>query len=119
MLQWLNDLVNQALHVTFDVANTVEHDMDNLTIVMPPSGRLLLAIEDTGVDGCACMLTIGPGVAEAKRACVRPEHRRKGLGRALVQALILDVGQTGYTRLRLDTGRFMPEAQELYRSRGC
>ena len=117
-LQWLNDMLNQAFRFSFDIATAVEQNMDDIAIFLPPKGRLLLAIEDSGVAGCACMRTIGPALAEVKRVYIRPGHRRNGLGRALVQALILELQQTGYTRLRLDTGFFMPEAQKLYRSLG-
>ena len=117
-LQWLNDKLNQAFHFTFDVDTAVEQSMDDVTIFLPPKGRFLLAIDDTGVAGCACMRTIGPGLAEVKRVYVRPAHRRNGVARGLIQALILDLRQSGYARVRLDTGFFMPEAQKLYQSLG-
>ena len=111
-------MLNQAFHVSFDVAIAVEQNMDDIAIFLPPKGRLLLARENGGVAGCACMRTIGPALAEVKRVYIRPEHRKNGLGHALVQALILELQQTGYTRVRLDSGFFMPEAQKLYRSLG-
>ena len=117
-LQWLNSMLNQAFHFTFDVPTALDQNMNDIARFMPPDGRFLLATDHSGVAGCGCMRTIGPGMAELKRVYIRPSHRRKGLGRVLVQALIVDLQQTGYTRLRLDTGFFMPEAQGLYRSLG-
>ena len=49
---------------------------------------------------------------------VRPAYRRKGVGRALVDATIKEVRAAGYSTLRLDSARFMTDAQALYRSAG-
>jgi ribosomal protein S18 acetylase RimI-like enzyme len=49
---------------------------------------------------------------------VRPEHRNKGLGRALVDRLIEEARQVGYQRIRLDSALFMRDAHRLYRSAG-
>ena len=79
---------------------------------------MLLAVDATVVGGCACMRTIAPAVAELKRMYVRPAQRRRGIGRALVEALIAECMAAGYTSLRLDSARFMQEAHTLYRSIG-
>lgn len=64
------------------------------------------------------MHTINPTIAELKRMYVRPDQRRKGLRRALIQALISDIREAGYTKIRLDSAQFMKEAHVLYRSLG-
>ena len=117
-LQWANGKVNQEFNVNFDSASQLQHDMDDIDKFMPPKGRLLLAVDETIVAGCVCLHTINPNVAELKRMYVRPEQRRKGIGRALVQALISDIRNAGYMKLRLDSARFMKEAHELYHSMG-
>ena len=81
-------------------------------------GRLFLASAGTDVIGCACARTIRPGLAEIKRVYVRPHQRGSGTGRALMQTLIADLRDAGYTAIRLDTGTFMTAAQKLYRSFG-
>ncbi|MDQ2996423.1 MAG: GNAT family N-acetyltransferase [Chloroflexota bacterium] len=92
--------------------------MANIQKFMPPDGRLLLATDAAHLRGCVCMCTIRPGLAEVKRMYVRPNQRHQGTGRALVQTLIADLHNAGYTTIRLDSGRFMTAAHALYRSLG-
>lgn len=85
----------------------------------PPRGRLLLAREYDQLVGCIALRPLGSTTCEMKRLFVRPEYRHKGLGRILVEAIIKEARQIGYTHMRLDTlpGR-MDRAIALYRSTG-
>ena len=85
----------------------------------PPAGRLLL-LEDAGEPaGCAAFRVLEPGVAEGRRLWVRPSARGKGLGGALVLALLEDARAAGIRTFRLETlpGK-MSEAAALYRRLG-
>jgi GNAT superfamily N-acetyltransferase len=85
----------------------------------PPEGRLLL-LEDRGeAVGCAAFRVLAPGVAEGRRLYVRPSARGKGLGGALVLALLEDARAAGVRTFRLETlpGK-MSEAAALYRALG-
>jgi len=53
-----------------------------------------------------------------KRMFVSPDFQGRGIGRALVRALIAEAGKIGYGRMLLDTGRKQTEAGNLYRSLG-
>ncbi len=117
-LQWANANLAQAFGVSFDIAAMHEDDMAGIQKYYPPRGRLLLAKVDGAVAGCACMQTLSEGVAELKRTYVRPAYRTRGIGRALVEALIEDLSATGYTKLRLDSANFMQDAHRLYRALG-
>src|SRR5215207_11509827 len=69
----------------------------------PPDGRLLLAMEDDQLAGCIAMRKLEPGVCEMKRLFLRPAYRGKGLGTILVEAIIDEALNIGYTHMRLDT----------------
>ena len=80
----------------------------------PPRGCLLIA---EGA-GCIGLRPIDNDICEMKRLFVRPVHRRSGLGRTLVEAIIEEARMIGYRRMRLDTMPIMGGAQKLYESLG-
>ena len=117
-LHWANEGLNSEYGIDFDVVSMVEDDMDHLEIFSPPDGRLLLAMEGKEAAGLICMRRIRADIGEIKRMYVRPEFRRRGIGRQLVDCLIREARAIGYPTIRLDSTRFMVEAHSLYRSAG-
>ncbi len=117
-LQMANKHLNEKFGINFDIESMLERDMAELEIFMPPHGRLLLATEESQAAGIACMKRIREDVGEIKRMYVRPEFRGKGIGRALLEALLAEAQQIGYPTVRLDSARFMKAAHSLYRSAG-
>ena len=87
-------------------------------IFAPPQGRLLLATIGGHPAGCVGLRDLGAGACEMKRMFVHSEFQGKGVGRALVEAIVKEARGIGYTLMRLDTGSRQFEAQELYRSVG-
>jgi GNAT superfamily N-acetyltransferase len=117
-LQWANRRLNEEFGVNFDIEAMVERDMIDLTKFYPPHGRLLLASDNDQVAGIACMQRIREGIGEVKRMYVRPEFRRRGIGKRLLEGLLAEARAIGYSRIHLDSVRFMKEAHALYRSMG-
>ena len=89
-LEWANGRVNEEFGVNFDIEAMLEEDMAKLDIFLPPEGRLLLATEEAQAAGIACLKRLRDEIGEIKRMYVRPEHRGKGIGRALLETLIAE-----------------------------
>lgn len=117
-LQWVNGRIFQEYGVDFDIAAILERDMLDLDKFMPPKGRLFLCYPEEKPGGMGCLKPLSEGCGEIKRMYVRPEYRGKGLGRALLEAILRGALQIGYERIRLDSANFMTEAHQLYRSAG-
>jgi putative acetyltransferase len=85
----------------------------------PPQGRLLLAELSGKPAGCVALHPLQPEIAEMKRLYVRPEFRGKGVGIALMNAILREAKKIGYQRLRLDTIQpLMSDAIAMYRRFG-
>jgi len=85
----------------------------------PPTGSLLLAVDDKEVAfGCASLRKVDAKTGEMKRLYVKPEARKKGIGRQLAQAILESARGRGYQRIVLDTTPHMKEAIDLYESLG-
>lgn len=104
-----------------------------------PQGRLYIAFADSS-DSAAKHITLGrtTGAAaddskaagriglkriddtacEMKRLYVRPEFRGKDIGRILVQKIIADAKEIGYSYMLLDTLPFLKSALHIYREFG-
>lgn len=84
----------------------------------PPTGVLLIALDEKDAAGCVALRDIGDGLCEMKRLYVRPRYRGAGLGRKLAYTIIEHAAALGYTLMRLDTLDTLKQAMGLYESLG-
>ncbi len=84
----------------------------------PPRGVILLAELDGVPSGVVALRPLSEGIAEMKRLFVQPQARGFRLGWLLVDAIVEQARQTGYTAVRLDSLPHMQSAIALYRSVG-
>lgn len=68
--------------------------------------------------GCGALREFDRTTAEVRRMYVRPEHRRKQVGHAILAHLIASARQLGYERLILETGNRQAPAISFYENRG-
>lgn len=113
-----NLMISREFNISLDVNASLEQDIATIQRFYPPSGRLLLAEYEGKITGCAGLKKIGENVGEVKRMYVRPEDRTKGIGRSLLQAIINEARQIGYSKIQLDSAPFAKSAQALYYSTG-
>jgi ribosomal protein S18 acetylase RimI-like enzyme len=117
-LSWGNDEMEARHGFRLSVQEAVDRDVADIGRFEPPHGVLLLVSDDREVIGTGAMQRIGQQTAEIKRMWVDPSHRRNGVGRALLDRLVSEAREAGYSRIRLDSPDFAVAAHRLYRSAG-
>jgi ribosomal protein S18 acetylase RimI-like enzyme len=85
---------------------------------VPPFGRLYLAMNDEEVSGCIALAKLSESVCEMRTLYVRPAYRGMGIGKKLVDTILNDAREIGYSHMRLDTLPFMQSALNMYHSLG-
>lgn len=110
--------ISVAEVVGMSIREYVEGMLDKVCGDQPPHGCFYLVEHGGLVAGMGGMRGIGSGIAELKRVYVRPAHRGKGLGAAIIDRLLADARAFGVETMRLDSGPFMTSAHRLYEAAG-
>ncbi len=85
----------------------------------PPEGRLFLALAAGKVAGSVALRKLEDGICEMKRLFVRDQFRGQKIGIGLLEKIIAEASEIGFSRLRLDTyPPKMGKAVQLYESYG-
>ena len=85
--------------------------------MVPPRGVFVVAREDghvVGGVGVRSILAPERHTGEVKRLWVRPDLRRRGVGAALMEAIVAAARDIGMRELYLETGFLQPEAIAFY-----
>lgn len=83
-----------------------------------PYGRLYLAYCEEKLAGCIGLRKIDGKNSEMKRLYVRPQFRGKHIGDKLIQKIVEDAKEIGYSHMLLDTLPFLKSAIHLYKKYG-
>ncbi|MDE6712977.1 MAG: GNAT family N-acetyltransferase [Lachnospiraceae bacterium] len=83
-----------------------------------PDGRLYIAFYHRELAGCIGLRKIDEWNCEMKRLYVRPAFRGKKIGSKLVQLIIKDAKEIGYSHMLLDTLPFLKSAINMYETIG-
>ena len=107
--------LDEELHERYPTASV--HGFDPRAIA---GGRGVFVIARVGGEavGCGAVRPHLPGVGEIKRMYVVPEHRGRGIARAILAALEAAAQELSFGTLRLETGPRQAEAIRLYESAG-
>jgi ribosomal protein S18 acetylase RimI-like enzyme len=115
---WVREVLLRNFGITVDYGAGTEALFTELATVLKPPGRLYLAtLNGTGV-GTVGLKHIHHTVAELKRMYVLPSARGRGVGRRLMERILLDAKAGGYAVVRLETMNWMIDALALYRRFG-
>lgn len=118
---WIDSMLKckHGISLTADSINQLlDEIMNNWPLYSGHQGRFFFAYNDKSAVGMAGIKFVSRNVCELKRLYVSPNHRRIGLGRALVERLLFEARILGYSRIRLETLDFMEAAIRLYESLG-
>lgn len=80
--------------------------------------RLWLAEDGVGNIAAYCSLRLQAGEAEIYRIAVRPEARRRGLGRMFLEALLAEAAKGGARRCLLEVREHNAGARSFYKALG-
>ena len=83
-----------------------------------PRGAIFLARSGDDPIGCVALRPLPDDIGEVKRMFVDAEWRGRGVGRALLEALIARARAMDYSAIRLGTIAEMTAARSLYASLG-
>lgn len=103
----LNGIIGEEKQGNYNQYNQL-HDIHDVWI----------AYSDSTPVGCAAFKQYENNIAEVKRVFVKPEHRGKGISKALMKVLEEKALESGYTQLILETGKHLKEAIGLYQKNG-
>ena len=118
-----------AARLLHDFNTEYDEPSPGVTALTATAGRLIESGEATvllggeGPDGIA-VLRVRPALWESGQEAylqelyVAPERRRRGIGRALLEATMAAAREAGAGRIDLNTGETDTEARALYESAG-
>jgi putative acetyltransferase len=117
-----------------EIAALLQEHLRDMHRVSPPESVHALDLEslrkpditfwtmwDAGIlVGCGALKELDPQHAEIKSMRTASSHRRQGVAKQLLQHLLAEAKQRGYTRVSLETGsmEFFLPARALYASFG-
>lgn len=96
----------------------LNQDLDDIWTSYVAAGGAFLVVERHGaIVGTGALSVEAAGVGRIERVSVQPAHRRRGLGRAISQALIAEARRRGYRLVVVETTASWRSAITLYQ--GC
>lgn len=117
--QWMLEQYFAEIDERFDTGldreNVLTTDVHEIS---PPNGLFIAGRLGGEPVACGVLKKVAPDVADIKRMWVSERVRGRGVGRRLLERLVLEGRAMGLRRVQLETNRALPEAIALYRSAG-
>ncbi len=96
-----------------------DHEVENLEEKYGlPKGRLYVAYFENKVAGCIALRPLSDTACEMKRLYVVPQFRGNGIAKILIEKIVSDAKEIGYSEMLLDTLPFLETAIKMYKKMG-
>lgn len=110
-----NAISIEQYDLSFDIDSMLNDFMESLHhYTEEKNGRLYLIQNDDEYIGLGGFHAIDPSTAELKRFYVKPQFRKKGYGKKLLTQLMDDAKSFGYSKLVLESVRYLKAAHRIY-----
>ncbi len=98
----------------------VDVDLEDIAGNYFARGGLFEVVEDgeRGIVGCVGLFAKEDGVCELRKMYLLPDMRGKGIGRQLLERMLMEARQRGFKRMELETSSKLVEATAMYRRYG-
>ena len=101
------------------IDDTCNPDLDDITANYIEAGHVFVVAEAEGeLIGAGALMTESQTSGRLVRMSVSRQHRRKGVGRALLEYLRTVAAQKGFTQVRVSTEPDWADAIGFYRQNG-
>ncbi len=101
------------------IDETLNPDVDDImSSYVDPGNHFIVAEIDGELVGAGGLVAEGPNLGRIVRMSVAGEHRRKGIGRALLTHLLDSARRRGYSRGVVETNHDWEDAVSFYKSYG-
>lgn len=116
----VRSLILQGLGEHFGrIDPTLNPDLDDIQQTYIKPGHRFIVVETAGeLVGTAALITERPGIGRIVRVTVKPNQRRAGIGRTLVQHLIQLAQEIGCHQILVETNIDWFDAIRLYQKCG-
>jgi len=121
---WIGDELQKRYNIETlsiigeNIIEYIEETLEDLTAYIPPEGIYYVLQIKQKIGGMGALRTLKRGIGEIKRMYIKPEYRKNGYGKKMLELLLEKAKEFGFSSIRLDTGEFMDAAQYVYRSVG-
>jgi len=122
-LTWVSDQLDENYQIDAfsmlgqTIPEWVDDNLEPYISLKPPKGILYILEVDGDVAGMGALKKLSGGIGEVKRMYNRPQFRRRGYARRMLDKLMEAGREYGFSTFRLDTPKFSV-AHHLYRSTG-
>jgi len=123
-LSWIAYELQQRYNVNLEsllgvsVQEYAKKFLEEISSFLPPEGIYYVIQVKGSTIGMGALRKLKKGIGEIKRMYIQPEYRGNGYGKKVLELLLKKGKELEFSSIRLDTGKFMTAAHQVYRLAG-